>query len=123
MMRDLQENEVEMAISIDIRDGGGSGCGYNRTHVETDLNFHSHMGSVLAEALLSIEQGSPEAFCRIMVATLGSGRRIISDVMNDSTASTSVLKRFAEILEEAEGMNFDNDSDRFNRSDENNNHN
>ena len=112
MMRDLQKNEVEIAISVDIRDGGGSEVEVTRHNVETDIDRHSHIGSVLAETIIALEQGDPEAFCRIVVALLGSGRRILADVANDGEISTAVLKRFAQIMEESESMNFgDFDSD------------
>lgn len=114
MMRDLQKNEVEIAISVDIRDGGGSELEITRHNVETDIDRHSHIGSVLAETILAIEQGDPEAFCRIVVAFLGSGRRILADVANDAEISTAVLKRFAQIMDETESMNFGD----FNSDDE-----
>ena len=111
MTKDLQKNEVEITTAIDIREGKGSEFGVTRQSVETGINRHSHIGSVLAETILAIEQGDPEAFCRIVVALLGSGRRILADVANDDEMSTVVLKRFVKIMEESEIMNFDSDNE------------
>ena len=105
MTKNLKANESEIAISIDVRNGTGSEYKIDRKHTEMGIHRHSHMGAVLAEVLVGIEQGNPEAFCRIMVATLGSGRRILADVMKSDTISTSVLNRFVEIIEETEILN------------------
>ena len=106
MTKDLQKNEVEVTVSVDIRDGNGAKLSVMRKSVEMGVHRHSHVGSVLAETITAIEQGDEEAFCRIMVASMGSGRRILADVQHDDEVSTRVLKRFATIMEEAEGMNF-----------------
>lgn len=111
MMKNLQKDEIDIAVTVDIRDTDGSKFGVHRNHVSTGINRHSHIGSVLAETIIALEQGDPEGFCRIMVATLGSGRRILADVMKSDTISTSVLKRFATIMEEAEIMNEDDEDE------------
>lgn len=104
--RSIRKNQV--VITLEFLDDSGTECLVRQSLTQADLDRHSHFGSVLSSVILQLEHGDPEAFCRILVATFGSGRKRLVDSLG-SSINNKILLRFAELIDKAESMNDIND--------------
>lgn len=101
----------QAVVTLEFLDSEGSESMVKQSLTGSDIDRHSHLGSILASAILQIEHGDPEAFCRILVATFGSGRKFLVDTLG-SAANDKIILRFADLLDQAEKLNDIDDIDK-----------
>ena len=99
-----KKRKTQVIATLEVLDDSGLEFLAKKSFTASGINIHSHLGSVLASVILQIEHGDPEAFCRIMVATFGSGWKFLADILGKD-ANKKVLLRFADLLDKAEILN------------------